>query len=88
MAARLVGFVYARDVGDLGQEIGGVSVTLLALAYASGMSANGEEVREVARVLSKPKEWFAERNAMKNAAGFDALVSGAYPVEASEVSDA
>jgi NTP pyrophosphatase (non-canonical NTP hydrolase) len=71
MAHKLVDFVFARPVGELGQELGGIGVTLLALANAAGLSADQEESKEVARVLSKPLEHFAKRNALKDAAGFN-----------------
>lgn len=67
-ARKLVAFVFARPVGEIGQELGGVAVTLLALA--AGLSAEQEEEREVNRVLSKRIEDFTKRNAAKNAAGF------------------
>jgi hypothetical protein len=70
MAHKLVDFIFARPVGELGQEIGGISVCLLALAQSAGLSADGEELREVTRVLAKPLAHFTERNAAKNAAGF------------------
>ena len=72
MAIRLMSYVFRRPVGDLPQELGGIGVTLLALAATAGLSADVEEQREMARVLSKPVEHFAARNAAKNAAGFKA----------------
>ena len=70
MAHKLVAFVFARPPGTIGQELGGVAVTTLALAAAAGLSADEEECREIHRVLSKPLREFTERNANKNAAGF------------------
>lgn len=70
MAHKLVTFVFGRPPGEVGQELGGVAVTVLALAAAAGLSADEEECREVHRVLSKPLNEFTERNANKNAAGF------------------
>ena len=70
MAHKLVAFVFARPPGTVGQELGGVAVTVLLLAAAAGLSADEEESREVRRVLSKPLREFTERNASKNAAGF------------------
>ena len=70
MAHKLVAFVFARPPGTIGQELGGVAVTTLALAAAAGLSAEEEECREIHRVLSKPVREFTERNANKNAAGF------------------
>jgi hypothetical protein len=72
MGHKLLDFVFARPVGSLHQEIGGVSVCLLALAAAAGLSADDEEAREVARVLAKPLAEFAARNRAKNEAGFRA----------------
>jgi NTP pyrophosphatase (non-canonical NTP hydrolase) len=72
----LVRFVYTRPVGDLAQELGGIGVTVLALAAAANLDADGEEAREVTRVLAKDLAHFHARNAAKNAAGFDA---DAYP---------
>ena len=70
MAHKLVSFVFSRPPGTVGQELGGVAVTTLALAAAAGLSAEEEECREIHRVLSKPIREFTERNANKNAAGF------------------
>lgn len=66
----LVMFVYGRPVGELAQEVAGVSVTLLALAAALGVSADLVERTEVVRVLGKPRDFFTQRNAAKNEAGF------------------
>lgn len=70
IAHKLVAYVFARPPGAIGQELGGVAVTVLALAAAAGLSADEEECREIHRVLSKPLREFSERNANKNAAGF------------------
>lgn len=77
-AHRLIDFIFERPSGQLGQELGGVAVTLLALAAAAGLSADEEEVREITRVLSKDANHFRKRNEAKNAAGFD-LTGQAYP---------
>lgn len=62
---RLVDVVFSRPVGEIGQEIGGVGVTLLALAACAGISADDAETREVRRVLTKDIEHFRRRNAEK-----------------------
>lgn len=72
MLHRLVDHVYSRPVGDLQQELGGVGITLLALAAAAGLSADDCERRELERIQAKPYSHFRARNAEKNAAGFDA----------------
>lgn len=70
MAHRLVDYVFARPVGDLAQELGGVGVSMLAMADAAGLSADAERDREIRRILAKSLAYFAARNAAKNAAGF------------------
>lgn len=70
MLHRLIDHVYAKPVGAIGQELGGLSVTMLALAEAAGLSADDEECREIARVQAKPLDFFAARNAAKKRAGF------------------
>ena len=66
----LVQFVYGRPIGEVKQEVGGVSCTLLALCAALDTSADMLEQAEVVRVLGKPRDFFTQRNAAKNAAGF------------------
>jgi hypothetical protein len=84
-AHALVDYIFARPAGELPQELGGVGVTLLALAEAAGLSSDQEEAREVARVLAKPLSHFTARNEAKNAAGFNVVpepeLSGAALVE-------
>lgn len=72
MVHKLVDYVFSRPCGELAQELGGVAVTLLALADAAGLSAADEEDREINRILALPLEHFAERAAAKAAAGIDA----------------
>ena len=79
MAHKLVAFVFARPAGTVGQELGGVAVTTLALAAAAGLSADEEECREIRRVQSKPVAEFTERNASKNAAGFQVSADAPKP---------
>ncbi|MFC0679811.1 hypothetical protein ACFFGH_18380 [Lysobacter korlensis] len=71
MLHRLIDHVYAKPVGKLDQELGGLSVTLLALAEAAGLSADKAEMAEIERVKAKPLEHFATRNAAKKKAGFE-----------------
>ena len=70
LAHDLVTYVFRRPCGMLGQEMGGVAVSLLALAAAAGRSAEAEECLEIHRVLSKPVEEFTRRNTARNADGF------------------
>lgn len=73
IAHKLVSFVFARPVGTMASEIGGVGITLLCLAQAAHMSADECEVAEFLRVLDKPLEHFAARNKAKNQAGFNVV---------------
>lgn len=73
MAHRLVDHVFSREVGRLSQEVGGIGVTLLALAQAVGVSAEQEERTEFERIQGKPLAHFTARNAAKNAAGFNVV---------------
>lgn len=71
MAHKMVDYVWSRPVGELAQELGGIGVTVLALAEAARLSADLCERNEIVRVLSKPLEHFADRNQVKNDAGFN-----------------
>lgn len=73
MIHKLVDYVFARPVGEIGQELGGLGTTTLALAHAAGLSADAEEAKEVERVLAKPLDYFRARNAKKDEAGFNAV---------------
>lgn len=76
---KLIDYVFDRRPGELGQELGGVGVCVLALAAAAGLSADEEERREVERVTSRPAEEWAARNQAKNDAGFLAADAGDAP---------
>jgi hypothetical protein len=52
-AHQLVDYVYGRPVGELGQEIGGVMVTLAALCDAHGLDMKMLGDKELARVWTK-----------------------------------
>ena len=49
-AHALVDYVFARPVGETGQEVGGVMVTLAALCGPFGVDMTDEAEREVARI--------------------------------------
>lgn len=66
---RLVDRVYSRPVGDLGREIGGVAMTLAALAENAGYSVEAEAQRELDRVMGLSPAHFAAKHAEKVAAG-------------------
>lgn len=76
MGHRLVSYVFNRAPGNLAQELGGVGLTVLALAEAASLNADDEERLEIARVLAKPLSHFVARNQSKNDAGFDTRVRG------------
>lgn len=52
-AVQLVDYVFARPVGEPGQEVGGVMVTLAALCLAAGIDMHGEAETELARIWTK-----------------------------------
>lgn len=81
MAHKLIDFVFDRPPGDLFQELGGVGLTVLALAEAAHVSADAAEVVEIERVMAKPLEHFKGRNEAKNAAGFEVVATGCQIVE-------
>lgn len=62
---KIVAHVMSRPPGDPEQEVGGVSVTLLAYCAISGKSADGLEMREIMRILSKDPKEFADRQNKK-----------------------
>ena len=61
--------VYSRPAGDLRREVGGVAITLDALAENAGLSVSEEADRELARVLSKDKDWWTRKHGEKVRAG-------------------
>lgn len=72
-AHQLIDYIYERPPGEIGQEFGGVGITLLAMAAAVGISADQAEADELCRILQKPLEHYAARNRAKNAAGFNTV---------------
>ena len=52
-AHALVDYTYGRPVGEPGQEVGGVMVTLAGLCAALGIEMDAEAERELARVWTK-----------------------------------
>jgi NTP pyrophosphatase (non-canonical NTP hydrolase) len=66
---RIADRIYSRPLGELGQEVGGLGITLYALAANCGLDLFGEIEREWKRVLSKPRDWWQRKHAEKVAAG-------------------
>ncbi|WP_372570409.1 hypothetical protein [Ruegeria jejuensis] len=62
-AMQLVDYVYGREIGELGQEVGGVMNTLAALCTAHGVSLDAEAERELARVWTKVEKIRAKQAA-------------------------
>ena len=65
----IVEHVYNKPPGDVFQEVGGCSVTLLAYCAAVGLSAEAEEIREFKRCLSIDKDFFRKKHKLKVDAG-------------------
>jgi hypothetical protein len=68
---RLIDYVYAKEPGKIAQEIGGVLVTSAVFCSTMGLEPDFVLATEVRRVLEKSPEYFAERNRLKEQAGFD-----------------
>ena len=67
--AKILERVYSRPPGDLVQEIGGVAITLDALAENVYVSVDIAAQAELDRVLLKSREHFQKKHAEKVAAG-------------------
>jgi hypothetical protein len=68
-ALYLTRYVYNRPVGEIPQELAGLSLTMLALAESHGLDLDEIQKAEIDRVLSLPVEHFKKRLAVKVAAG-------------------
>lgn len=60
---------YSRPVGELNNEIGGLAMTLEALAESEGIDVEEQSQIEFDRITSIPKEWWQKKHAEKVAAG-------------------
>lgn len=69
MVVDLATHVFNKPVGDPNQEVGGVSVTLLAYCAGKGIDPEEEEQKELNRIWGKPLEHFRERHQKKVDAG-------------------
>lgn len=74
---KLTAHVYAKPVGEPSQEMGGVGITLLALAASLGFSAEVAERTEWARVEAIPAEHFRKRHNLKADAGISIYTDAA-----------
>lgn len=68
-AHKLVDYVFSRPVGHQAQEIGGVMVTLYALAEQLWYKVDNCEADEINRIYTLPKRHFQKRQAKKKEAG-------------------
>jgi NTP pyrophosphatase (non-canonical NTP hydrolase) len=55
-AHQLVDYVFGRDVGEIGQEVGGTSVTLAALCNAHEIDQEQQAEKELDRIWQKMKQ--------------------------------
>lgn len=67
--SQLVDYVYSRPPGEPFQEVGGLSVTLLAYCQCVGISAYTAEDTELFRIYTHSAEHFRERQTRKAEAG-------------------
>ena len=59
----------SRPTGEIEQEIGGLIVTLEALAANIGVDLGAAKLREWTRVTSRPREWWQRKHGEKVVAG-------------------
>lgn len=79
-ALALVERVFSNIPGEISREIGQCGLVLLSLAEQQGFSAEAEEAREIARVLSLLPDYFRSRHDAKAEIGI-ALPRDAQPVQ-------
>lgn len=68
-AHEIVDHVYSKPPGDVRQEIGGVAITLMAMAQVASVSVADAETDELGRILFTPKETFVARHKRKIESG-------------------
>lgn len=66
---KLRDYTYSRPVGEIGQEVGGVCITLMVLCEANNISLAREELREFDRVIAIDPDVFRAKHAAKIVAG-------------------
>lgn len=72
---KIVHRVYGRPSGDIIQEIGGLFITMEALAEVAGLDAEQCAQAEYGRIVSLPREHWERKHAEKVAAGIANVVS-------------
>ena len=75
-ARALVEYVFARPVGERGQEVGGVGVTLAALCNTFGLNIREEWERELTRVWTKVEAIRAKQATKPTGSALPVPVSG------------
>lgn len=68
--------VYAKEPGHPFQEVGGVSITLLAFCEAYGIDVDQAEFAELRRILGKSRKHFQARQNAKADRGVALRVAG------------
>ena len=66
---KIVSYVYSKPVGEVKQEIGGVSLALLALCESLNISAEDTESDELNRIIFTIPEVFQKKHNLKVEAG-------------------
>jgi len=66
---KVIARVYSREPGKVRSEIGGVSVTLLALSELVGVQVDAAETEEIERIFGLDEDVFRKKQAEKVAAG-------------------
>lgn len=61
-AHRVVDYVYGRQSGEVGQEVGGVVLTLILLCKARGIQISVETEKELKRIESQKEEIISKQN--------------------------
>lgn len=69
LLAHQIAVTYAREPGEIAQEVGGVMVTLMAFCESKEISLALAEHNEIARCNSKPLEYFQRRQKEKREKG-------------------
>lgn len=73
MMHKLVDSIYDREPGELQTELSQLGLSILILAEAAHLNLGSGIQNELDRVRSKTRDHWINRNASKNAAGFDAI---------------
>ncbi|WP_203234511.1 hypothetical protein [Sphingomonas solaris] len=84
-AHQLVDYVFGRPIGQPGQEVGGVMVTLAALCLAHNLDMHGEAETELARIWTKVAQIRAKQAAKPK---YSPLPEATLPAPSASISEA